>query len=44
MNLLPQLSLLSWNVRGMGNARKCYLVKDAIRKAQIDLICLQETK
>jgi exonuclease III len=44
MNFVSQLSLFSWNVRGMGDSTKCALIKDSIRNANANVICLQETK
>lgn len=38
------LSIFNWNVRGLGDANKCAIVKDVICDAKPDLICLQETK
>ena len=36
--------LLSWNVRGLGDADKCAVVKDVLTNANPTVICLQETK
>jgi exonuclease III len=44
MNLVSNLSLLFWNVRGISDVHKCDLVKDIIRNSNAELICLQETK
>ena len=38
------LSILCWNVRGLGDSEKCGVVKDAIVSANPSIICLQETK
>lgn len=38
------ISVLSWNVRGLGDIKKCAVVKDLIADANPDLICFQETK
>jgi exonuclease III len=44
MNSLSQLSIHSWNVRGIEEPRKYVLVKDTIRNANANFIFLQETK
>jgi len=33
-----------WNVRGLGDPKKCTIVRDAIRSARPTIACLQETK
>ncbi|CAN6352985.1 unnamed protein product [Urochloa humidicola] len=38
------LSLLSWNVRGLGDPDKCKLVRDTLSTPFLDVACLQETK
>lgn len=35
---------ISWNVRGLGQARKRYAVKKACSKLKPELILIQETK
>ncbi|CAN6341061.1 unnamed protein product [Urochloa humidicola] len=37
-------SLLSWNVRGLGDSDKCKIVRDSLFSAKPDVACLQETK
>lgn len=37
-------TLLSWNVRGLGDHNKCILVRDAIFSTRPNIVCLQETK
>lgn len=37
-------SLLSWNVRGLGDSDKCKTVRDTIISARLDVACLQEMK
>ena len=38
------LKILSWNVRGLNDSRKCLIVKNLLREWKCDVICLQETK
>lgn len=38
------LSILSWNVRGLGDSEKCVTVRDAIQAATPTVVCLQESK
>ncbi|CAN6228097.1 unnamed protein product [Urochloa humidicola] len=37
-------TVMSWNVRGLGDSDKCDVVRDAISAASPTLVCLQETK
>ncbi|CAN6218601.1 unnamed protein product [Urochloa humidicola] len=37
-------SVVSWNVRGLGDSDKCDVVKDALSTASPSIICVQETK
>ncbi|RCV06451.1 hypothetical protein SETIT_1G163400v2 [Setaria italica] len=37
-------SLLSWNVRGLGEKDKCMIVRDTLTIARANIVCLQETK
>ena len=39
-----RLSVMSWNVRGLGDSEKCDVVRDAIASATPSVCCLQETK
>jgi exonuclease III len=41
---LGNLSILSWNVRGLDDQNKCSLVKDTVRAAKASIACFQETK
>jgi len=38
------LKIISWNVRGLNDSRKCLIVKNLLREWKCDVICLQETK
>ena len=38
------LSILNWNVRGLGEDDKCSLVHDTITSCYPSVICLEETK
>jgi exonuclease III len=37
-------SVVSWNVRGLGDADKCKTVRDVLASARLDVACIQETK
>jgi exonuclease III len=37
-------SLVSWNIRGLGDDDKCTMVKDTLSAAQPNIVCLQESK
>jgi len=37
-------TVMSWNVRGLGDPEKCDLVRDAVTSAMPLICCLQETK
>ncbi|CAN6294153.1 unnamed protein product [Urochloa humidicola] len=37
-------SLLSWNVRGLGDCDKCKIVRDTLFSSRPDIACMQETK
>ena len=41
---LKKITLLSWNVRGMGDDEKCLVIKNTIKKSRCDVCVLQETK
>ncbi|KAL4614931.1 hypothetical protein ACB092_07G088600 [Castanea dentata] len=36
--------MVSWNVRGLNDPRKCLIVKNLLREWNCDVVCLQETK
>jgi len=38
------LSVLSWNVRGLGDDGKCKIVRDTLSARNITIACIQETK
>jgi exonuclease III len=38
------LSLLCWNVRGLGDPAKCFVAKDTIRASCASIFCIQEMK
>ena len=42
--LLMNITILSWNVRGLNDVDKQKMVTALIRSQRVDLICLQETK
>jgi len=42
--LFRRLSVMSWNVRGLGDSEKCDVVRDAIASATPSVCCFQETK
>lgn len=44
MNHNFNLSMLNWNVRGLGDLQKCAVIKDLAVEAKPDLICYQDTK
>lgn len=37
-------TIMSWNVRGLGDKNKCAIVRDAISSARPNVVCIQETK
>ncbi|WKA11092.1 hypothetical protein VitviT2T_028622 [Vitis vinifera] len=41
---IMNLKLLSWNVRGVNDSTKRKVIKSVIRKQNVDLFCIQETK
>lgn len=43
-HLVKILSVLSWNVQGMGDPDKCVLVRNSVLSMDPCLACLQETK
>ena len=38
------LKLLSWNVKGANDNNKRRIIKSFVRKQNVDLLCIQETK
>lgn len=42
--LLKKIKIMSWNTRGLGDEKKCNVVRNVIRSARCDVCCLQETK
>ena len=36
--------MMSWNVRGLNDSRKCLVVRNLLREWNCDVVCLQETK
>lgn len=44
LNSNRSLSILSWNVRGLGDPEKCNVVRDAIASANPSIMCFQESK
>lgn len=41
---LKKLKILCWNVRGLGDVKKCSVVKNVVRSSRCDVVCFQETK
>lgn len=44
INFKFPLRVLNWNVKGLGDAQKCYVIKDLAIEANPDLLTYQETK
>lgn len=42
--LLKKIKIMSWNTRGLGDEKKCNVVRNVIRSSRCDVCCLQETK
>lgn len=38
------MKIWTWNVKGLGRPPKCFLVKELLRSARAEVVCLQETK
>lgn len=38
------MKIISWNVRGLGSARKRTLIKELLKKEKADIVMQQETK
>lgn len=38
------MSILNWNVRGLGDYKKCAVIKDLAIESHPDIICFLETK
>jgi exonuclease III len=41
---MKQIKIMSWNVRGLGSDDKCNGVRNLIRVARCDVVCVQESK
>ena len=39
-----KIKMISWNVRGLNDPRKCLVVKNLLREWKCDVVCLQEMK
>ena len=39
-----KIKMISWNVRGLNDPRKCLMVKNLLREWKCDVVCLQEMK
>lgn len=39
-----KIRVLSWNTRGLNDVKKCNVVRNVIRRAICDIVCMQETK
>ena len=39
-----KLGIISWNVRGVNDAKKIRMVKICLKTYRMDLVCFQETK
>ena len=39
-----KLKMVSWNVQGLNDSRKCLVVRNLLREWNYDVVCLQETK
>ena len=39
-----KLKMVSWNVQGLNDSRKCLVVRNLLRQWNCDVVCLQETK
>lgn len=38
------MKIVSWNVRGLGNRNKNFMIKDVLSKAEADIVIIQETE
>ena len=38
------LKILSWNVRGLNDKKKCLLIRNFLRSWRANIVCFQETK
>lgn len=41
---MKRIKILSWNVRGLGDLKKCDIVRNTIKSSRCDVCCFQETK
>ena len=39
-----KIKMILWNVRGLNDPRKCFVVKNLLREWKCDVVCLQEMK
>ena len=39
-----KIKMISWNVRGLNDPRKCLVVKNLLQEWKCDVVCLQEMK
>lgn len=44
LDKLKKFKLVSWNCRGLGNLKKCDVVRSVLRESRCDVCMLQETK
>ena len=44
LTVVMKLKMMSWNVRGLNDSRKCLVVRNLLREWNCDVVCLQETK
>lgn len=42
--MIKEVSVISWNIRGLGRHKKCTDVKATLSSAPCSLLCLQESK
>lgn len=38
------MKIVSWNVRGLGNRNKKFMIKYVLSKAEADIVIIQETR
>ena len=42
--MIDQFSVISWNVRGLGDSSKCGVIKQFMRNIKCNFLCMPETK